>query len=203
MLLNKCHWVSIVMASAAFAGNFGSAANAAVRHGHNFNYNHGAYKKSGASSLTIAIPRGHYRVKHHHFRWGSRPVKYPVPVQNGQPPAEQPVQHLAIIDTPLPEQKTGFGSSGDGPPPGVKVQPLGSVTNPPPYIPPYQGPNEGPHGNIPHPPTNITPPSQPGAAGAVPEPAQWMMLLAGFGLTGGLLRRKNGKRIGSVQQAAA
>ncbi|HPU14531.1 MAG TPA: PEPxxWA-CTERM sorting domain-containing protein [Polymorphobacter sp.] len=45
----------------------------------------------------------------------------------------------------------------------------------------------------------VTPPAviieEPASVGAVPEPASWAMMLAGFGLVGGALRRRTMARV--------
>jgi hypothetical protein len=78
------------------------------------------------------------------------------------------------------------------PPPGVLVPPCCSIVPPPgppppgPPPPPPPGPPPPPPGPPPPPPPGPPPPPPP----PVPEPATWMTMILGFGLTGWMMRRR-------------
>jgi|GEM_PF-6811480 len=86
----------------------------------------------------------------------------------------EPIADLGKDDLPPPDQ-------------GGTPGPDGNPFNPP-FTPPHdQGPASGPNN-----PSNPGP-SQPGIPTPVPEPAAWMMMIAGFGVIGSALRSRRAK----------
>jgi len=144
-----------------------------------------------------------------------RHVLPPAAALLGAPPAiivPQPIAPAPIYDVvaggppimlpPVPIL-TGGGGGGGGPPvlpgtpPGGSGPPVLPGTPPPAGPPALPGiPPPGGGGGVFVPPpiiTTVVPPPPP-ATSAVPEPASWAMMLVGFAMVGGALRRK--RRIG-------
>jgi len=113
----------------------------------------------------------------------------PGPASEGSPPNWgnegtniEPIADIEKVDLPPPHQ----GPSGPG------SNPFDAPGAPP----QDQGPTSGPTN-----PGNPGTPSSPVVNTAVPEPAAWLMMIAGFGLMGGALRsqRINAKMARSAQ----
>jgi hypothetical protein len=129
---------------------------------------------------------------------GPPTVLPPVPVPTGGGGGGPP-----IVFPPVPVPIGGGGGGGGGPPvlpgtpPGGSGPPVLPGTPPPAGPPALPGiPPPGGGGGVFVPPpiiTTVVPPPPP-ATSAVPEPASWAMMLVGFAMVGGALRRK--RRIG-------
>ena len=109
-------------------------------------------------------------------------------VPPGAPPAAGPLYN-AVTDTPkaaLPETPLGFTPAPGGPGtfPGFWLPGGGGVIVPPVTISPPGNPTPPTTPTVPTVPTVPTPPTA-----LVPEPASWVMMLLGFMLIGGVLRR--------------
>jgi len=149
------------------------------------------------------------------FAW-DHSGKTVLPPQGSGPAPGQDGPGVAFFNPPPPENghsgpfggtppagvvSSGFSSnwgSGDG---GIEpIADLGNDDLPP----PGQGGTPGPDGNPFSPPNDQGPasgpnnpsnpgPSQPGIPTPVPEPAAWMMMIAGFGVIGSALRSRRAK----------
>jgi hypothetical protein len=130
---------------------------------------------------------------------GPPTVLPPVPVPTGGGGGGPP-----IVFPPVPVPIGGGGGGGAGGPPVLPGTPPGGSGPPvlpgtpppagPPALPGIPPPGGGGGVFVPPPINTTVVPPPPPATSAVPEPASWAMMLVGFAMVGGALRRK--RRIG-------